>query len=497
MKRSRALLATSIVAVAATATSADAATLGIQNGPSVSVPDVQVPQLSPSLPKVQVRAPDVQVPTSPGGTGRTVQRLGQTVTGGGGGAVGGGGYAGSGASSSGAYDSSSTAGDSGSSTSGSSGVGGSGAAAARSRSASERSLTPRQRRIRAARERRALHRGVRRYQGCLGVVSSFEREVLIRRSGISGKAQSRAQVARALKTSQGRVHRGERSGLRGLRDAAASTGCEGGSAGGSSIVTFGNTSSQQIASATVAVATNSAPELRPVTAVAGESDRQVASPDTAAAGQLLGASVSSSGNDELTEGDGPTVAAAKTGSPTVDGPPTALFLLLLLLLLPLAFLFVRRRSAAVFATSSDTPDGGPPRVEEPGASEAAGAPVWRGGAPAESRDAESGAPLWDGGGTTSEPEGPSWAEAESTETVPAAPTQPAPRESGPAPEPAQEPDPLTPAAQPQRQVAKATPAVAPPARQGRRRQGAAVASGLASLVLGSLVSRRRRGRRRR
>src|SRR5215218_7530278 len=81
MSRSRVLFA-SLIAVAATATSADAATVGLQDGTSAQLPDVQVdvPQLSPSLPKVQVRTPDVQVPqvrvpSSPTGSDGPVQRL--------------------------------------------------------------------------------------------------------------------------------------------------------------------------------------------------------------------------------------------------------------------------------------------------------------------------------------------------------------------------------------------------------------------------------------
>src|SRR5829696_3769978 len=292
MSRSRVLFA-SLIAVAATATSADAATLGIQDGTSAQLPDVQVdvPQLSPSLPKVQVRTPDVQVPqvrvpSSPTGSDGPVQRLGGSLPGGGGAA--GSSYSGSGVSGPGAGGYSGGAGSAG----GGSPQGDAGSAsAASSRGASSPRLTPRQRRIRAARERRALRRGVRRLRGCLGVVSSFERRVLIMRSGISGPARSRSAVARPLGTSPRRVHDGERSGLRGLREAARSTGCAGGSAlsFGGSAASFGDSRSEQMAIATVAVVTGGAPALRTVTTMAGGPDADAAQLDTVSAGQVLGA----------------------------------------------------------------------------------------------------------------------------------------------------------------------------------------------------------------
>jgi len=183
------------------------------------------------------------------------------------------------------------------------------------------------------------------------VVSSFEREVLVLRSGVSGPERSRVQVAQTLDTSVGRVRRGERSGLRGLRDAARSTGC-----GKSAAMSFSDSGSgsDQMASATVAVATGGTPSLRPVATMAGSTDSQLASVRTRPARQVLGASaesgLASSGKEKPLASPVPLSAASG-----VDGPPSPLFLLfLLLLLVPLTIVALRRRpDAAGYSPSAE------------------------------------------------------------------------------------------------------------------------------------------------
>jgi hypothetical protein len=76
-------------------------------------------------------------------------------------------------------------------------------------------------------ERRAAHASrrayeqqlrttVRRRRGCLGALGTLQRDVLILRGGIRGRAQSRTATARRLKVSRARVKRAERTGLRSL-----------------------------------------------------------------------------------------------------------------------------------------------------------------------------------------------------------------------------------------------------------------------------------------
>ncbi len=489
MRRSRALFAF-IVFAAALATTADAATVSVPGGTSVSVPNVSVPQLGP-VPQVNVQVPDVQVPqvklpSAPTGSDGPVQRLGGSVPGVGGQT--GGGYSSSGSSGSSAAGY--PAGGSSGSTAGSSSGSADGSGAGATRSSRSRPVTARERRARAVREDKAVRRGVRRYRGCLGVVSSFERQVLVRRSGLSGRAQSRSEVARSLGASEGRVTRGERSGLRGLRAAARSTGCAGGSA-----MSFGysgsSTTSEQMASATVAVATGSAPTLRSVTTMAGNPDSELASINRSAAGEVLGARASSDDQLEL-QGNGSSVAMLSSSS-SDNGPRAALLLLLLLFvfLVPATLLVWRRRSAASFATAAPVaPPAAPPaEAATPGAEEPLWdrAQWWSPPAPAEAAPtdpepiqpaAEEADAAERGHGTSAGPEEASWKPI--GRWAPPAPAEPA----------STDPTPLKPAA--------AAPAQeAPAAATSRRRQAAAVASGLASLAVGSLLSRRYRGRGRR
>ncbi len=498
MKRSRALFAF-IVFAAAMATTADAATVSLPGGTSVSVPNVSVPKLGP-VPQVNVRVPDVNVqvpqvrlPSAPTGSQGPVQRLGRSIPGAGGVTGGGSGSPGSGVAGSPA------GGSAGSAPGGASG-GAAGSSAGAARSSRSRPLTARQRRVRAVRERKALRRGVRRYRGCLGVVSSFERQVLVLRSGLSGPAQSRSDVARSLGASVGRVTRGERSGLRGLRDAARSTGCAGGSA-----MSYSGSSSDQMASATVAVATGSAPTLQSVTTMAGNPDSQLASIDDAAAGQVLGARADSDDSSPTEELGSLTPAVAFLG----DGEPAvspAYLLLLLLLLIPLTILALRRRPSA-----SSAGDAGYAPHQAPPASAvhyaAAAPPVVASPSPPASEE-----PLWDRAqwwsppapaeAAPSDPEPippAAAAEGDAAEREHATPAEPEEASWQPigrwaAPEPA---EPSSTDATPMKPAASASTPVPPAASANRRRQAAAVASGLASVVLGSLVSRRYRGRGRR
>ena len=456
----RALVAIT-VAAAAMATTADAATVGVPGGPSVQVPEVKVPQLPapPSLPKVQapkVQGPQVKLPSAPSGARGPVQRLGGSVSGGG--------SRGSGAGGSGA-PASGVAGSSAARSAGSrsgfppSSAGGSRDAAPRG--SRGRPLTARQRRARDVRERRKLRRGVQRLRGCLGVVSSFEREVLVLRSGISGPEQSRAQVAQELDTSVGRVQRGERSGLRGLRDAARSTGCSGGAA-----MSFSDPGSDQMASATVAVATGGAPALRPVPTMVGSDDSRLASVRTRPARQVLGVSADSETAAPDQSGS-PLTALPRTASVNIpDGSPSPLFLLFLLLaLVPLTIVALRRRGA----TAGPAPSLGP----EPHAAPAPPQPA----VPLEPR-AKLERDLPPEPQAETEPAGSEWL------------FQP-----GPAPHPVADPPPDGSAALPGSAHSEPAPASPPPKSRGRA--VAALASGLASVAVGDLFRRRRRGHRRR
>jgi len=321
---------------------------------------------------------------------------------------------------------------------------------------------------------------VQRLRGCLGAVSSFEREVLVLRSGVSGPERSRVQVAQTLDTSVGRVHRGERSGLRGLRDAAGSTGCGG---GGAMSFSDSGSGSDQLASATVAVATGGTPSLLPVATMADADDSQLASVRTRPARQVLGASAKS-GATPPDEGQLPLSTVSRSASvPAVEGSFSPLVLLLLLLLVvPLTIVALRRRPAAAGPASRLGP-----------APHAATAPP------------ETHAPAPPRPAAPPQPAAPPEPQAE---IEPAAPPEPQAEpetagfewfQPGPDPEPVAEPLPDSPAASPAPvpMPEGPSPASPPPTAPGRWRAVAAVASGLASVAVGSLLSRRLRRRRRR
>jgi len=322
MRRSRAFFAIT-VATAAVATSAEAATVGAPGGPSVQVPQVQVPRLSPapSLPKAQaptVGVPAVKLPSLPSGGRALARRPGGAVPAGGATAGGNG----SGASGSGKAGSSAPGGSSGSLRSSSS-TGG--VARVASPSAAGRPLSARQRRAREARKQRALRRDVRRLRGCLDAVSPFERQVLVLRAGLAGRAHSRSEVARVLDTSAPRVHRGERSGVQGLREAARSTGCG------------GRAPTSSVDPVALAVGTNEAAPLRPVNTMAGPIDALRTEVPVRSTRQVLGASAGSDGSSSRGGGEDEPRAILSTGarlSAGEDGtalsPPLVLLLLLVL-----------------------------------------------------------------------------------------------------------------------------------------------------------------------
>src|SRR4051794_33852673 len=194
--------------------------------PSVSVPDTPAVQ-TPNVPAVPVNTPDVpavQTPHIPSTSTPSIPSVPSVPNLGSGGGSGSGGRFGS-ATSGGSYG-----GRTGAGSGGSSGGGASTSGSATSHSAggtkAARSVAPKtaaQRR--RAREKRFRAR-VERLQGCLGVLSDSERQVIELRAGLGGKdPRSVGQVAQDLGVSRGRVSSTQRKALRRLGRANRSTGC--------------------------------------------------------------------------------------------------------------------------------------------------------------------------------------------------------------------------------------------------------------------------------
>ena len=185
-----------------------------------------------------------------------------------------------------------------------------------------RPLTARQRRARAVRERRALRRGVRR------LPRLPRRRLVLRAPGPGAALRPLGAGAVALAggpppraPARAGCSRGERSGLRGLRDAARSTGCGGGSA-----MSFGD------------VAQLGPDDLghrrrghrrRALAAVGDHHGRQPRSPSwprsTARPPARCSAPAPSRPTTSCSRATAPPVAALTSGS-SGDGPPAALLL---------------------------------------------------------------------------------------------------------------------------------------------------------------------------
>jgi hypothetical protein len=341
----------SVIALAAAHTSASAAVPGLPSAPKVpappalpevprlqppsvqlpappSVPQVQVPQVQvPQVQVPQVQVPQVQVPRAPealpapalpgaqGGAG-TTGRAAPAVPGAAPGTGAGGSTPGYSRGSNGAN----------------------GTAAAGQDPAARR------------RDNRRLQRAVRNLQGCLANVTGLDRRVLVLRAGVGGRpAASRESVARRLGVSQRRVVRAERSGLRSLRGAARSGGCE----SDAPPIVLG-----QMPWLMPMGATSSGQPLLSMASLAGDTDSEPS------AGAV--ASVSrSSGDDKAgaTESPGSTASAGTERKPkriaasTGDGTELLLPLLLTFVLLALlaAFALVRNRRSPSVAMAASAP----------------------------------------------------------------------------------------------------------------------------------------------
>jgi len=472
MRRSRAFFAIT-VATAAVATSAEAATVDAPGAPSVQVPQVQVPRLSPapSLPKAQaptVGVPAVKLPSLPSGGRALARRPGGAVPAGGA-TVGGNG---SGASGSGKAGSSVPGGSSGSLRSSSSSSTG-GVARVASPSARE------------ARKQRALRRDVRRLRGCLDAVSPFERQVLVLRAGLAGRAHSRSEVARVLDTSAPRVHRGERSGVQGLREAARSTGCG------------GRAPTSSVDPVAVAVGTNEAAPLRPVNTMAGPIDALRTEVPVRSAGQVLGASAGSDGSSSRGGGEYEPRAILSTGarlSAGEDGTalsPPLVLLLLLVLAVTLGLVALRyRHSGATAGVPAPAVSATPAAVE----------PAARSGEPEAEHEAQvaPASPAQPRPGVSQEAErafrpGDFTGWLSPGQTGVSRPSEPPPSAARADVSRPSEP-PVLPALHPRSASAPDSGATPPRSREPSRRQRRAFV--LASLAAGRLLSRRLRAGRR-
>jgi hypothetical protein len=109
----------------------------------------------------------------------------------------------------------------------------------------------------AKRHERRLRRTVKRLSGCLDVIGTAPRRVLVLRAGVGPRSpQTRQAVAERLDTTVRHVARTERRGLRGLRRAARAGRC-GSAAQGTTIPFAGRSTGSR--PATVAVGTGTAP----------------------------------------------------------------------------------------------------------------------------------------------------------------------------------------------------------------------------------------------
>lgn len=223
--------------------------------------------------------------------------------------------------------------------------------------------TPAQRR--RARERRFRSR-VESLQGCFGVLSDSQRQVIELRAGLGGQdPRSVGQVAQELGVSRGEVASTQRQALRRLGRANRRTGCGGSVAGGGAPVDGGGTGArvalQQLASAAM-------PRLQPAVLLtetglvpasdlssdsglgsgSGSGDHgdvrgTEASSDSSGSG--LGAASGSGGTPRITRAV--SAAAATNGGP--EPSPLVLSLMAALGLATLAALAVRRREGGVVA----------------------------------------------------------------------------------------------------------------------------------------------------
>ena len=301
--------------------------------PQVQVPQVEVPQVQ--VPQVQVpRAPEAlpapALPGTQGGTG-TTGRAAPAVPGAAPGT-------GTGGSTPGYSQGSNSA---------------NGTAAAGQDPAARR------------RDNRRLQRAVRNLQGCLANVTGLDRRVLVLRAGVGGRpAASRESVARRLGVSQRRVVRAERSGLRSLRGAARSGGCE----SDAPPIVLG-----QMPWLMPMGSTSSGQPLLSMASLAGDTDSETSD------GAVAGVS-HSSGDDKAgaTKSPGSTASAGTERKPkriaasTGDGSELLLPLLLTFVLLALlaGFALVRSRRSPSVAMAASVPappeaPAAPPAQEQP------------------------------------------------------------------------------------------------------------------------------------
>jgi hypothetical protein len=304
--------------------------------PQVQVPQVQTPQVqTPQVEVPQVRTTQVQVsrsapqlPKAPSPSATPVSSAPSAQS--------------AGASSAGSPSSSESARSGGGDGPSSSPPAGSQSSWGSGRSSSSGRAST-QRRSPGERREAAFRRAVRRLQGCLPGLGSFERRVLERRAGIGGRPQSVGAVAHGLHVSVSRVRAAEEAGLTQLRRADRSVGCgaQGGQGGGpprGSGVAKPAVGVAIAAGAAIVRTFNPAPRIA---SAIGKSKPRSPRQEKETQG-IAGVQAASPKNDGLKLDRG-TRHAAATGS---DFPLALVLIAAFLLLLPLAALMTLRRRAA-------------------------------------------------------------------------------------------------------------------------------------------------------
>jgi hypothetical protein len=329
---------TRMIAVAAATTLAAAPAASAQL--PAPLPEVQAPDVQTQIQAPQVQAPQVQLPLAPQPTNapspsaprlRSARSLPSAQPAG---APSGGGQSSGGSGQSGG---------SGSASSSPSSAGGQ-SSSARVRASSSGGARAERRPPPGVRREARLRRTVRRLQGCLPALGSFERRVLELRSGIGGQALSVGAVARRLDVSAARVRATEGSGLNHLRRADSRFGC-GGHGGGGAHGSRVSNRSIGLAVASAAAITRASNPLPLSAPAAARSDPGSAGPD---AQGIAGAQASSSPKDDGLKLDTRARQAAASGS---DFPLALIVIVALLLLLPIAALATLRRRGPAAAAS--------------------------------------------------------------------------------------------------------------------------------------------------